>query len=65
MRKKITLYSSDSIKALCDRMERIVDRAEEKENRSMSRAAWTFVSKKPIVGKESITKKMMRKLKKG
>ena len=37
---------------------------EEKENRSMTRSAWNFVSKKPVVGKESITKKVMRKLKK-
>ena len=62
--KKITIYSSKSMKDLCERMERIADKIEEKENRSMTRSAWNFVSKKPIVGKESITKKVIRKLKK-
>ena len=64
MKKKITIYSSKSIKNLCDRMERIVERAEEKENRSMAKSVLNFVTKKPVIGKESITKKVMRKLKK-
>ncbi len=62
--KKITIYSSKIMKDLCDRMERITDKIEEKENRSMTRSAWNFISKKPVVGKESITKKVMRKIKK-
>lgn len=64
MRKKITIYSSKSMKDLCERMEKIADKIEEKENRSMAKSAWNFVSKKPVIGKESITKKVMRKIKK-
>jgi len=64
MRKKITIYSSKSMKDLCDRMGKIADRIEAKENQSMVRAMWNIASKKPIIGKESITKKVIRKLKK-
>ena len=65
MKNKMTIYSSKSMKDLCERMERLVDRIEEKENRSMARSTWNFMSKKPIIGKESVTKKIMRKFKKG
>ena len=64
MKKKITIYSNKSMKDLCDRMECIVERAEEKENRSMAKSVLNFVTKKPVIGKESITKKVMRKFKK-
>jgi hypothetical protein len=64
MAKKITIYSSKSMKNLCERLEKIADKIEEKENRSMVRTAWNFVSKKPVIGKESVTKKVMRKFKK-
>jgi intergrase/recombinase len=64
MGKKVTIYSGKSMKNTLERLQRIADKIEEKENRSMARSVLNFVTKKPVIGKESITKKVMRKLKK-
>ena len=50
-KSKMTLVSSKSMGDMLEKMERIVDNLDEKENRSMVRAVWDFVAKKPVIGK--------------
>ena len=48
---KMTLASGKSMKDILTQMQRVADGLEEKENRSMVRAMWDFVAKKPVIGK--------------
>jgi ABC-type phosphonate transport system ATPase subunit len=48
---KMTLVSGKSMGDILKQMERVADRLEEKENRSMMRSMWDFVAKKPVIGK--------------
>ena len=51
MRMKFRLYSSDSVKTLCEKAEKSIERLEEKENRSVMRTLWDGLTKKPVIGK--------------
>lgn len=48
---KMTLVSGKSMGDILKQMERVADKLEEKENRSMARSVWDFIAKKPVVGK--------------
>ena len=52
MRKKITIYSSESVKNTHDRLKKLVDKIEEKENRSIMRSLWNILAEKPFIGKK-------------
>ena len=51
MKKKITVYSGEGIRATHDRLKILTDKLEERENRSMMRSLWNILTKKPVVGK--------------
>jgi hypothetical protein len=55
--KKITVYSSESIKETHDRLKILTDKLEERENRSMGRSLWNMLTKKPVIGKPKGVKK--------
>ena len=48
---KVTVVSGKSMKDILEQMQLVVNKMEERENRSMARAAWDFVAKKPVIGK--------------
>lgn len=48
---KMTLISGKSMGDMLEKMDKIVNKMEERENRSMVRAVWDFVAKKPVIGK--------------
>ena len=48
---KFRVYSSDSVKTLCERAEKAIEILEEKENRSVMRTLWDGLTKKPVIGK--------------
>ena len=57
MKKKMTVYSGEGIKETHDRLKVLTDKLEERENRSMVRSMWNFLTKKPVIGKARGKKK--------
>ena len=50
-KSKVTIVSGKSLKDALEQMQRVADKLEERENRSMVRSMWDFVAKKPVIGK--------------
>lgn len=48
---KVTIASGKSLQDTLAQIQRVADKLEERENRSMVRAMWDFVAKKPVIGK--------------
>ena len=48
---KVTIVSGKSLKDTLEQIQRVADKLEERENRSMAASFWDFIAKKPVVGK--------------
>ena len=49
--KKIIIYSGESMKETHDRLKKLADKMEGREDRSMVRSMWNVLTKKPVIGK--------------
>ena len=47
----ITIASEKTLKDTLSQLQHVVDKMDEKENRSMAAGLWEFIAKKPVIGK--------------